>query len=343
MKKIQLTELDSFFKALEKEAKLYIPADASNGDAYFQEYKEGMTLTKKLNTLRSAKDFFFPQVENLVGFKVSGKAIETIETRDPAEPFIVFGVRACDAQSFVTLDRVFLAEPKDTYYEERRKAGTIIALACNDPEKTCFCTNFGIDPALKNPASGADVRAWMTEDSLYLTADTEKGEKLLAGLTDADSTAVEEAEKKIDEKVETLPFKKLDLSAFGPGKTDELFKRPEWDKLSEACLGCGTCTFVCPTCQCYDVQDFNDGHTVRRFRCWDSCMYSDFTQMSAGQPRATQKERFRQRFMHKLVYFPDKQDGTFGCVGCGRCLKKCPIHMNIVKVIKTLGEKEEDK
>ena len=67
-------------------------------------------------------------------------------------------------------------------------------------------------------------------------------------------------------------------------------------------------------------------------------MYSDFTKMSAGQPRPTQLERFRQRFMHKLVYFPDNNDGIFGCVGCGRCLAKCPIHMNIVKVIKTLGE-----
>ena len=131
---------------------------------------------------------------------------------------------------------------------------------------------------------------------------------------------------------------KLNLSAFGSDKTQTLFKRPEWQTLSESCLGCGTCTFVCPTCQCYDIQDFNGGKTVRRFRCWDSCMYSDFTQMSAGQPRPTQMERFRQRFLHKLVYFPDNNQGIFGCVGCGRCLRKCPAHMNIVKVVKTIGE-----
>ena len=28
--------------------------------------------------------------------------------------------------------------------------------------------------------------------------------------------------------------------------------------------------------------------------------------------------------------------GVFGCVGCGRCLRSCPISMNIVKVMKTL-------
>ena len=85
------------------------------------------------------------------------------------------------------------------------------------------------------------------------------------------------------------------------------------------------------------MEEFNTGKKVRRFRCWDSCMYSDFTQMSAGQPRPTQRERFRQRFLHKLVYFPENNEGIFGCVGCGRCLAKCPIHMNIVKVMQTLG------
>ena len=87
----------------------------------------------------------------------------------------------------------------------------------------------------------------------------------------------------------------------------ELFNSDKWAGLSEACLGCGTCTFVCPTCQCYDIRDFDTGHGVQRFRCWDSCMYSDFTKMAGGQPRPTQLERFRQRFMHKLVYYPRKQ------------------------------------
>ena len=134
-----------------------------------------------------------------------------------------------------------------------------------------------------------------------------------------------------------LPLASLTADKFGAGKTQEFFDAPEWKTLSESCLGCGTCTFVCPTCQCYDIKDFNTGKGVVRFRCWDSCMYSNFTKMSAGQPRLTQVERFRQRFMHKLVYYPENNDGMFGCVGCGRCLAKCPISMNIVKVMKTVG------
>ena len=156
-------------------------------------------------------------------------------------------------------------------------------------------------------------------------------------LSESDSAAVDEQKKMIAERMEKLPLANLSADKFGADKTKEFFERPEWSELSQSCLGCGTCTFVCPTCQCYDIKDFNTGHGIKRFRCWDSCMYSDFTKMSAGQPRLTQLERFRQRFMHKLVYYPTNNDGLFSCVGCGRCLAKCPIQMNIVKVMKKLG------
>ena len=183
----------------------------------------------------------------------------------------------------------------------------------------------------------------MTEDSVYLKANTEKGEKLLASvgdpLTDGDDAAVAAQQEKTREILKKLPLSGLSTKGFGQGKTEALFNRPEWAKLSEACLGCGTCTFVCPTCQCYDIKDYDTGHGIQRYRCWDSCMYSDFTMMAHGNNRTSQMQRFRQRFMHKLVYFPANNDGMYSCVGCGRCVEKCPSSLNIVKVIKAF-EKE---
>ena len=137
--------------------------------------------------------------------------------------------------------------------------------------------------------------------------------------------------------IDKMPNSNLSLEGWGVGKTKERFDDPKWKELSDACLGCGTCTFSCPTCQCYDIKDFNTGNGVQRYRCWDSCMYSDFTMMAAGNNRTTQLQRFRQRFMHKLVYFPDNNDGMYSCVGCGRCVEKCPQSLNIVKVIKRMG------
>ena len=279
-------------------------------------------------------------MENLVGFRVTGKQLDLIETRDQTEPFVLFGVRACDVRSLAVLDRVFLAEPVDSFYKNRRDHGVILSMACTRPAETCFCGTFGIDAA----APEGDVVCYRTADALYLDARTEKGAALLARVADLTAEcgdeAVLEQQKLIRERLAKLPLAGLSAEAFGAGKTDRFFGAPEWKKLSESCLGCGTCTFVCPTCQCYDIKDFDTGNGVTRFRCWDSCMYSEFTKMSAGQPRLTQLERFRQRFMHKLVYFPTNNDGMFSCVGCGRCVAKCPIHMNIVKVMKRLGGQE---
>ena len=115
MQQRPLSELSSLFAAVSAGQKLYIPADDAAGQASFTVWQEGMTLTKRLNTVRSAKDLFFPQVENLMGFKVTGKQLELLETRDVTEPFVLFGVRACDCRSFEILDKVFLAEPVSNF------------------------------------------------------------------------------------------------------------------------------------------------------------------------------------------------------------------------------------
>ena len=341
MRKIALNQLDALLAAIAAQQKLYVPIDTAAG-AQFAPWSDGCKLSDALNTVRSPKDFFFPQTETLMKFRMEGKSIEIIDTRTESEPFVVFGVRACDAQAFDVLDRVFLADPVDTYYQNRRTHGVIVTMACTRPHETCFCGTFGIDPA----APAGDVACWKTADALYLDAKTDTGAALLdsvASLTEpADDEAVTAQQTEIRARMQRLPLANLRADAFGAGKTEAFFNDPAWAALSESCLGCGTCTFVCPTCQCYDIKDFNTGHGVQRFRCWDSCMYSEFTKMSAGQPRLTQVERFRQRFMHKLVYFPTNNDGMFSCVGCGRCVAKCPIQMNIVKVMKTLGGNAHD-
>ena len=335
MLKISLSKIQELFAAIAADEALYIPADHA-GQPEFMRWSEGMAMTDALNTVRSAKDFFFPQTEDLVSFKMEGKSIEIIDPRTETEDFVVFGVRACDARSFSILDRVFLVDPVDSYYANRREHGTIVSMACSRPAETCFCHSFGIDAAEPE----GDAVCWKTEDALYIRANTEKGEKLLEKLRpimeEADEAPVKAQQEKTREILGKLPLNSFTTEKFGGDVLLKVFNSEQWKSLSESCLGCGTCTFVCPTCQCYDIRDFDTGSGVQRYRCWDSCMYSDFTLMASGNPRTSQLERFRQRFMHKLVYFPANNDGIYGCVGCGRCLSKCPISMNIVKVAKCL-------
>ena len=340
MYQISKDRLGELFARIASSEELILPLEKNGTSQYGKWTPEGEVRLDRLNTVRSAKDCFFPQTENLAAFKVQGKSITVIDQRKPQDPFVIFGVRACDAASFAILDRVFLAEPVDSYYQSRRQAGTIVTLACNEPEETCFCRTFGIDAV--NP--GGDVSCWLSGGALYWQSLTEKGDALTEQVKDllaeGDEAALNAHKAEVSAILDKLPLKDLSLEGFGGDATAALFDRPEWAELSESCLGCGACTFVCPTCQCYDIRDFDTGHGVQRFRCWDSCMYSDFTKMAGGNPRLTQKERFRQRFMHKLVYFPANNDGMYSCVGCGRCIKKCPMHLHIVKVIKALGEEE---
>lgn len=342
MIKISREKLNSVFDKIAEDKDLYLPIEKA-GEVNYDKYEKGAKVSlDTLKTVKSAKDFFFPQSETMMKFRLEGKTINIEDVREQKDPFVIFGVKGCDVKSFEVLDNVFLSEPVDTFYKARRDAGIIVSLACGKPESSCFCKVFGIDAS--NPVG--DVTTWLDKEYIYLKANTEKGEKLVDSIKefaeDSDEKKVEEIKGEIKAIIEKLPYSNLDISGFTPERLNELFDMEDvWKELSEACLGCGTCTFVCPTCQCFDIRDFKTNKGVIRFRCWDSCMYSDFTQMAAENSRKTQMQRFRQRFMHKLVYYPSQNDGLYSCVGCGRCVNKCPQKLNIVKVINTLGGKQQ--
>lgn len=344
MLSIAKDKIDSLFELIGSKQPLYLPVDNNSGKADFQKWEKGTKLSETLKTTRSAKDFFFPKTEHMVSYELNGKEVKVVDPRKEVEDFVIFGVRACDARGFEAIDGVYLnMQPVDSYYKNRRDHGTVIVLACNEPAKTCFCPTFGIDASQSTPSG--DVSCWLADGKYYFQANTDKGKKFVENaksvLADAADAAVEAAKKDIKAKVEAQPFAKMDLSKFQGKDMLKIFNSKVWDKVAEPCVGCGTCTYVCPTCMCFDVRDFDTGKGVRQVRCWDSCMHNDFTQMAAENPRHTQKERSRQRFMHKLMYYPMAHEDMFACTGCGRCIENCPVNMNIVKVIKAVNESDD--
>ena len=339
MYKIQKENLSALYAAIAGQNDLFLPVKTA-GQVNFGLWTEKAEVDiDTLKTVKSAKDIFFPQSESLYQVRreegklhIQGEALRE-------KPFVVFGIRGCDIKGLEVLDKVFLSEPVDSYYAARRQMGTVVSMACGRPETSCFCKVFGVD--CTEPEG--DVVTWLVGDTLYWEAKTEKGEALTTQIENllekTEVSAVEAEKQNIRAIVEKLPYSNLSLNKWGADAADKNFDSPIWEQLYSPCLACGTCTFVCPTCQCYDIKDYNTGNGVQRYRCWDSCMYSDFTMMAHGNNRTSQMQRFRQRFMHKLAYFPANNDGMFSCVGCGRCVDKCPSHLNIVKVIKAF-EKE---
>ena len=337
MFKIAKENLSALFQLIAGKQELYLPVKSA-GQVNFAAWTEDAQVDlTALKTVKSPKDAFFPQSENLYTVTKENKKMKIEPEALKDQDFVLFGVKACDVKGFEVLDRVFLTDPVDSFYAARRAHGTIVAMACAEPEETCFCKAFGIDCA----EPSADVAVWMDQESLYWKSMTEKGDALtelvkevFAAADEKDAEAVEAQKTAIRGIVEKLPYSDLSLEGWNGDALTEKFNSSIWEELYKPCLACGTCTFVCPTCQCYDIKDYNTGHGVQRYRCWDSCMYSDFTMMAHGNNRTSQMQRFRQRFMHKLVYFPANNDGMYSCVGCGRCVEKCPSALNIVKVIK---------
>ena len=345
MYKTAKENLSALFQLIAETRELYLPVKTA-GQTNFAAWSEDAEVDlDTLKTVKSAKDAFFPQSEGLYTVKKEGKKMSVEPERLKEQEFVVFGMKACDVKGLEVLDKVFLSDPVDTFYAARRDHGIVVAMACHEPEETCFCKVFGVDAA--NPAS--DVAVWTVGDELYWKALTEKGEALTESVKElltedgAGEAAVEAEKENIHKIVEKLPYMNLSLEGWNGDALSEKFDSPVWEELYKPCLACGTCTFVCPTCQCYDIKDYTAGNSVSRYRCWDSCMYSDFTMMAHGNNRTSQMQRFRQRFMHKLVYYPANNNGMYSCVGCGRCVEKCPQALNIVKVVKAFQNQGGEK
>ena len=312
-----------------QEEKLFLPFETGND-----------VILDGPNTVKPPKDILFPNVEKMYHYKAAGDDSYIREILPEDTKKILFGIRPCDMRSIESMDKVFFTKTYvDSYYAKRRDQVTIVAIGCIQPERTCFCDSMGIDP---NQAPGADVMmntAADPEGEYYvLKAQTEKGQVLLNAISSLDQL------KEAEPYQGTVCSLKIQKAEDLDKKLAGMFEHPIWDKVTKGCIGCGTCTFVCPTCYCFDIDNENYGNEGCKYRCWDSCMFSDYTRMAGGaNPRPTKKERLRNRYMHKLSYFNERYGETL-CVGCGRCIANCPSHLDISEFIEkaTLADPDAD-
>jgi len=332
MKKIiEKAKFADFVGTLLSDYEVFAPVKNENGLVLFSRISSPEEIFLDFrNSKKPPKEFLFPQVETLFEYEPGKVKVPSVEAIAQRRLFLC--VRPCDVKSFLILDEVFDTEEfQDVYYVTRRRNTTILAMGCVDPPSTCFCTTF--DEMGPFSREGADAFLVDIGDRFLIETLTERGESLplesLPDASDEDVQTAEDVEKKAVEKVD----RKLELSKLGE-KLDGMFESPFWDALHEKCLTCGVCTYLCPTCHCFDISDEALDSKGRRVRNWDSCMFPLFTLQASGHnPRPTSKERMRQRIMHKFNYFY-KNYGVYACVGCGRCVENCPVNLDIRKVLE---------
>ncbi len=329
VKLIRKESLPGLYAHFMEKCKVYAPVRSSSGKIEFRYNPEFPDVTfDHIRSVLSVKNLVFPKVENLMYFSDS-KTETRFDAVDPERmpDVVLWGAHPCDTAAFDVLKSVFCWDIKDDYFANRLEKLTVVGLACSSHDNYCFCTSVGLSPSsekgsdiLLTPLKNGDFKA----DIL-----TAKGEKVLNEQPALfESYSSEEAVVTVVEK----KFSHEEVTA----RLEKNFEHPFWVENSLRCLGCGACAFVCPTCACFDIQDEKSGSSGRRYRCWDSCGFKQFTLHTSGHnPRPVQSKRWRQRIMHKFSYMPDRNN-SLGCVGCGRCSAACPADMNISEQLETL-------
>jgi ferredoxin len=241
----------------------------------------------------------------------------------PENKRIIIGVRPCEAMGLTLLDKVFNAEEyKDEFYLNNRKRTILVGLSCLKPNKSCFCTSLGGSPASNR---GLDALIFPVGNDLIIEIISESAKEIF----DSKGRDLSKEETKAWEADKQRIKESLTCRIKVPESLDSIFESGYWGDVSGACVSCGICTFLCPTCHCFDLVD----EKRKRLRCYDGCAFGDFTMEASGvNPRPSKQERYRQRVFHKFDYFKKNFKENL-CVGCGRCIRHCPVKINIAEIV----------
>ncbi|TSA28053.1 MAG: hypothetical protein D4R67_04595 [Bacteroidetes bacterium] len=325
-------------------------------DTYGPVEKFGKFDFKKVNSLSecdpespiprtmSVKPLFFPKSAKVMKYTATSAGTELSDTaEDPlAGKRVILGVKHCDARGLQVLDAVYKWDYIDTDYEKRRENTILISPRCDQAATHCFCTSLDYDLETLDAVDVAVING--ADRKIYLQARTEKGETFLkenaTGLTSANGSA--EAEMKKQYETFAASFRlKMNYQEINERMQGQ-FDSPTFEEVPSSCVSCNTCAFVCPTCHCFKISDEKIRDKGVRYKSYDSCNNVYFTLMAGGHnPRPVKYRRWRQRAMHKFVYYKERF-GVNLCIGCGKCTTSCPVNISIFEVVTKVASSMQE-
>lgn len=334
---IRKKDMAKFLDNLLKECEVFAPVKTDDFVVFDWIHSGGEVSLNHTNSTKPPKEILLPQPETLFSYSSTDDTAGIEVPLGKERPRLIFGIRPCDARSFLFLDRVFNEEKyRDVYYLNRRDGMVIVAIGCIKPRVTCFCTSVGGGPF---STEGSDLLLIDIGGEYVVQVVTDNGAKLTVemNLKDAEGDKLS-LTRKVIQDAESSMAPKMKIDGLKEN-LDTRFTDPIWAPLTEKCISCGVCTYLCPTCYCFDIVDDSGNSGGERVRIWDSCQFPLFTLQASGiNPRPTTKERYRQRLMHKFSYCLDNE-GQIGCVGCGRCVTECPVNLDIRQVLTIISSK----
>jgi ferredoxin len=330
------SSLTAWLDELAGERTLIAPRDVGRGHIHLRPVTGSSEITLEYDRPDlSAKEFLFPHTERLMQVEKRGDQV-TLHDRFLAKEQVVFGLRPCDAHGLVAFDALFRdREPADAHYTRRRQKTALVGITCPQMWDSCFCTSLGGAP---DDPTHLDVLLTAVEGGYAVQPVTDQGEALLA------SAATEEV---TDLSLPDIP-RNEQVPVLTAGQWPAHFDQEYWSRLGERCLSCKLCTFVCPTCRCFDLRDEpiasrTDLVLFERMRVWDACTAPNYRTIAGGHnSRPLKGQRIRNRYYCKFCYYPN-DFGPLGCVGCGRCIDVCPVNIDIVEMLNTVYAMHQER
>jgi len=321
--------IEELLKYWAREYEVYVPCRVGEITSFEVYGKEELDLNFRNSRVPPLKKIIMPQTETLYRYKStpSGFEVEPEELDDRKK--IILGARPCDCAGLKVMDRRYYQDPVDPYYDARRKNSIVVGLACNEPPSfSCFCTSVGGSP---HSTEGMDVLLTDLGDRYLAEAITDKGGKILKGWDKASEDEIKKSEK-LHKRADQL-LEKFDIDS---SKMD--FEARIWEDEAQRCIGCGICTYLCPSCSCFSLETIGSSKKGKMVRTWENCQFPAYSIEASGHnPRSNKRERVRQRLFDKFSYSQDKY-GDFDCVGCGRCVDLCPVNIDVREIMLSIKE-----
>ncbi|MCJ7579820.1 MAG: 4Fe-4S dicluster domain-containing protein [Candidatus Aminicenantes bacterium] len=337
--KMKKENLFAFLEGISQESELWAPVKKPEGHHIFKmiESYDSIDLLYT-RTILPPKKLLLPSSFRM--YEASQKKFH--EDFSQVSKKTLFGIHSCDIHGLLILEQFYSQAFDDPYFSEARKNLTIIGHSCW-PDEHCLCrsTNTHI------VEEGYDLFFTDLEKNYLVWIGSSRGDDLIRmkpdlfdeNVTDKDiQRFMDWREERNNAFQSKIPFEDM------PDMMELKFEDPIWEELGDACLACGSCSSVCPTCTCYNVKDQPalGQESSDIIRCWDACTLENFSAVAGDENfRQKRSDRLKLWYTHKLQSFISKY-GKPACVGCGRCVTTCPVDINIKTVAHSLqGEKVE--
>jgi len=327
-RKIAKENLKKWLTDLKTQAEVLTPAKA-NGLWTYRNF-DGRDIPHNFQNSRlPPKGLFLESLRTLFEWKFPGGSLEVRPFPAMDGLRVIFGLRPCDARALKILESIFARDYPDVFYLRNLSRTLLLGQACRVQCEGSFCSEMGID---SQDSTDFDIFFREVPQGYLARALTARGNALLERRDLFEESSAEEwnlAQSKPRGSREQ-PLFDLERVKAGVAKSfpDENF----WKRFSAKCINCGICTYLCPTCHCFDLCDLQMPGQGMRFRCWDSCAFADFTKMAVHNPREEKWRRYRQRVSHKFHFFYQNFQ-AIACVGCGRCVGHCPVNLDLRQVL----------